>query len=81
MSQFLSKDEVYVELLRWVEKEGIEMEIMNVREYEREHNIDLKWYKSQLWSVLTPNCVGDALNQGCSIHERSTTHLPRKPGV
>ena len=47
MSQFLSKDEVYVELLRWVEKEGIEMEIMNVREYEREHNIDLKWYNSQ----------------------------------
>ncbi len=63
MHQFLTKDETYVDLLKWIE--GLRAEVVPevVEQHGKDKGIDMKWYNSQLWAVLTMNCIGDALGQ------------------
>lgn len=73
MTQFLGKDENYVKMLNWIEKEGVMLEPINVQTYAQDNNIDMKWYNSQLWAVLTRNCTGDALKRIMNLESQTET--------
>ena len=67
MYQFLTKDKNYIEVLGWIEENKIDVTKESLNNFDIElldgKIEDLQWYNSQLWSVLSSNCIDEALGQ------------------
>jgi hypothetical protein len=77
MYQYLTKDLKYVEILNWIEaKKGMITE-EEINDFEMNNETleagDMMWYNSQLWSILTMNCVDEALGQIRNLEDQPGT--------
>ena len=67
MFAYLSKDEKFAAVINWIESRKETITIDDMADFEMQDNPldlgDIKWYNSQLWSVLAANCVDAPLGQ------------------
>ena len=79
MYQYLTKDENYTNLLEWIEKQQDDIDDENIESFdlmmttEKATKMDMKWYNTQLWSILTLNCTGEALGRIKNLEGKTTT--------